>query len=189
MKRLRSSTLPVALGASLLSGCLGNVQDPPGEDPPMRVSTGLGAPVRATFPPVANALQPTCGTLDCHGQVGRNLRFYGSRGMRLDQMAVPGDGKTTDAEYDETYWSLISLEPEILSQVVRDGGAHPERLTIVRKGRGQEHHKGGMLLKEGDQRDKCLVSWLAGKLDEAACLEVKRFPSPIEPPPEEEPPP
>lgn len=33
---------------------------------------------------VADALQPSCGTLDCHRQVTRNLRLFGARGLRLD---------------------------------------------------------------------------------------------------------
>ncbi len=141
----------------------------------------LDAPVRATFEPVADALQATCGTLDCHGQVGRNFRLYGARGLRLDPMGEPANEGTYPDEYDQTYWSFIGLEPEILSTVVHDKGRWPERLTIIRKGRGLEHHKGGAYLKAGDDRDRCLVSWLAGDVDLDACKKGKKFSSPVPP--------
>jgi hypothetical protein len=56
-----------------------------------------------------------------------------------------------------------------MTQVVQQGGAHPERLTIVRKGRGQEAHKAGAVIREGDDRDVCLTSWLAGSTDVSRC--------------------
>ena len=70
---------------------------------------------------------------------------------------------------------MIGLEPEVMSDVVRDGGRLPDRLTLVRKARAQEHHKGGKLFVEGDDRDRCLTSWLAGQLDLAACKAGKEL--------------
>ena len=128
-------------------------------------------PDRATFPAVSDVLDHRCGTLDCHGVTYRNLRVYGREGLRL----APGDrpsskpGTTTVAEYDATFASLVALEPEIMSQVIAEGGAAPERLTFVRKARGTEDHKGLGIWSEGGLEDCCITSWLAGKLDAATC--------------------
>jgi hypothetical protein len=160
----------------LLGGCSGIVGDPL-TLPPRGAEPGasLAAPARATFEPVDDVLQATCGTLDCHGQVGRNFRLYGGRGLRLLPKDNPADDPTTPAEYDSSYWSLIGLEPEVMSDVVSDGGRLPERLTLVRKARALEHHKGGQLFVKGDDRDRCLTSWLAGALDLEACKAGKEL--------------
>lgn len=133
-----------------------------------RVSTTV--PDRASFPAVADVLDHRCGSLDCHGSVARNLRLYGHEGLRLDPSARPSSkSNTTPAEYDESFLSIVTLEPELMSAVVAEGGAHPERLTFVRKARGTEHHKGGTLMIEGDAQDRCVTGWLAGRTDAAAC--------------------
>ena len=167
----RPSPPPITAGvACLLLACMGSVGDPltlpPHSGAP---GTTLAAPARASYEPVHDVLQTTCGTLDCHGQVGRNLRLYGGRGLRLRSTDNPADNPTTHEEYDQSYWSVIGLEPEIMSDVVMDGGARPDRLTLVRKARNMEHHKGGQLFVAGDDRDRCLTSWLAGALDLVAC--------------------
>jgi hypothetical protein len=56
-----------------------------------------------------------------------------------------------------------------MSEVVKDGGARPERLTLIEKPRGAEDHKGGALIQEGDKQDVCMISWLTGHTDKAAC--------------------
>jgi hypothetical protein len=147
--------------SALLSACGSTTDDSAGE-----------APDRATFPMVHEALLPRCGTLDCHGRRERNLRFYGASGRRLDPGGVPGVDETTEAELDATYRSMVGLEPEILRAVVHDHGRAPERLTLVRKARGTEHHRPGPLLRAGDAADRCLISWLASAVDEAACAEA-----------------
>jgi len=132
----------------------------------------LGAllvPSRATFPNVGDALEHRCATLDCHGKPERNLRLYGSSGMRLAQGDVPGQGETTEAEYEASYRSVIGLEPEELSLVCEEDGRTPERLSLIRKARGEEAHKGGVRIVPGDDADLCLTSWLAAATDEAAC--------------------
>jgi hypothetical protein len=128
-------------------------------------------PDRASFPVVADLLVHRCGTLDCHGMVGRNFRIYGREGLRRATDARPTSkpGTTTTEEYDETFASLVALEPEITSAVVQEGGASPDRLTFVRKARGAEHHKGGTLMNEGDEEDACIVSWLSGHTDDTKC--------------------
>jgi hypothetical protein len=75
----------------------------------------------------------------------------------------------TADEAAQDYASVVDLEPETMSDVVSGGGAHPEMLTIVRKARGTEAHKGGTVWTQGDDADTCLTSWLAGSVDAAAC--------------------
>lgn len=118
-----------------------------------------------TFKPVADYLENRCGTLDCHGQPGRNFRIWGCSGLRLDPTLSPascaGPGRTSEAEYEATYRSLVGLEPQVMSTVyagcaaaVADGGpeyppgssCHPELLTFIEKARGLEAHKGGQLI-------------------------------------------
>ena len=153
-----------ALGSSF--ACEGQILEP---------STGGGlqvellAPARVNFERVADAMQPHCGTLDCHGQIGRNMRLYGGRGLRLASNGNPFDGDTTPVEYDATFWSVVGLEPETITAVLTDKGADPERLSLIRKARGHERHKGGTLMNAGDNLDRCLISWLAGAILEEPC--------------------
>lgn len=174
------------LGAGGAGACNGAIVDDPAADAGAAsapIASRLLAPERATFDRVDDMLQTTCGTLDCHGQIGRNLRLYGARGLRLDPKGNSAEGSTTAREYDQSYWSVIGLEPEITSSVVADKGAQPERLALFRKARGVERHKGGTLCPPGSAGDRCLVSWMAGKVDLAACKEVSERPRPIAPDP------
>jgi hypothetical protein len=126
-----------------------------------------------TFREVAPVLAHACGTLDCHGSRSRNLRLYGSEGLRFsvnDRPFLPAC--TTPDEIDQDYESVVGLEPEVLSAVVSDRGAHPERLTLVRKARGVESHKGGAIFREDDDPDTCLTSWLGGQIHADACERV-----------------
>jgi len=127
-------------------------------------------PDRTSFPPVAQLLVVRCGSLDCHGTPVRNLRIYGSAGLRWS----PGDRPLvplcdTQDEVDQDYESVVGLEPETMSAVVAAGGANPEQLTMVRKARGTEAHKGGQVWAQGDDSDTCLTSWLAASADANAC--------------------
>ena len=128
----------------------------------------LDVPSFASFQRVGDAMQLHCATLDCHGQIGRNLRLYGHYGMRLDPKDNPLEAPTTVAEYEGSYWSLVGLEPEIMARVVADRGS-AERLTMVRKPRGVEKHKGGQLMAQGDSLDRCIVGWLTNQFDAAPC--------------------
>ncbi|HEX4514457.1 MAG TPA: hypothetical protein VH054_12995 [Polyangiaceae bacterium] len=133
-------------------------------------TNAVTVPDRATFPPVADLLGKRCGTLDCHGSAYRNLRVYGSLGLRLAPSDRPlSKGQTTTDEYDADFESIVGLEPELMSDVVTAGGASPDRLTFVRKARGTEAHKGGSLMQAGDPEDACITSWLAGHTDAAGC--------------------
>lgn len=143
-------------------------------DPNRRVP--IVAPTLDSFPPVSAFLEHRCGSLDCHGQLSRNLRLLGFEGLRLDPADVPGGRPTSDAEVGANYDSVVGLEPEVMAAVVVDGGAHPERLSLVRKGRGTEHHKGGALVVIGDAQDRCLTSWLGAGVDGDACTEALTTP-------------
>ena len=148
---------------------------------PSDARIGIDAPDRTQFPPVSDFLDHRCGSLDCHGNAQRNLIIYGNEGLRLSNpdasiAPVPGGGRTTVAEYDATFRSLVGLEPTLMSAVVAGHGAHPEALTFVRKARGEEHHKGGQLITPGDDQDVCIASWLSGATDTNACSNALNTP-------------
>jgi len=147
--------------------------------PPPDGRHAFALPSRTDFPPVSQVLESHCGSLDCHGSASRNLRVYGINGLRLE--GVTGTDPTTEAEHEATFQSIAFLEPEKLGQVVVEGGRQPERLSLVRKARGTEKHKGGGLLPEGSDGDRCIVSWLAGTLDVTACDNAAEFTRPDTP--------
>jgi len=152
--------------ALLLAGCGPSLEDQAGGHRAL-----LQAPSRDDFPEVGDALQPSCATLDCHGQVGRNLRIYGYGGLRLSAFDSPAGDPTTELEYLASYESLVSLEPETLSKVVARQ-ADPNELSLVRKARGIEHHKGGQRSIPGDSLDRCIVLWLTDNFDPDPCADV-----------------
>jgi hypothetical protein len=125
-------------------------------------------PDQASFPAVSTMLTVHCGSLDCHGNVARNLRIYGSAGLRFsstDEPFVPLCNTTDEVTQD--YISVVGLEPEQISAVA--AGADPGTLTMVRKARGTEAHKGEQIWSQGDDSDVCLVSWLTGSANASAC--------------------
>lgn len=122
-----------------------------------------------TFAPVSDMLLYRCGSLDCHGSKYRNFRLVGFGASRLDPSAT-SDGASTQAnETAYNYQGLVALEPEKMAEVAANKGATMGELTFVRKGRGQEDHKGDTRIVVGDDADKCLVSWFAGAVDQSAC--------------------
>ncbi len=151
---------------------------------PADARVGIDAPSGSDsqFGLVADYLEVRCGSLDCHGQISRNLRIWGCDGMRLDPMATPnciiplGGSRTSPAEHQATYRSLVGLEPAVMSEVYDGHGAHPELLTFVRKARGLEAHKGGTLITPGDDQDVCITSWLAGNTNMTACENAQGYP-------------
>jgi hypothetical protein len=157
----------MGLAAASLS-CVGVVG---GESPQFE----LTVPSSDGFEHVADAMQPSCGTLDCHGQQDRNLRLYGGRGLRLDPATNSSDGTTQPAEYEANYWSVVALEPELLATVTREGGQNPERLILIRKGRGTTRHKGGALMQPNDDLDQCIVEWLKGNILVDRCFAASRI--------------
>jgi|HubBroStandDraft_2_1064218.scaffolds.fasta_scaffold310244_2 hypothetical protein len=125
-------------------------------------------PDESTFAPVAELLSVRCGSIDCHGSVFRNLRVYGSTGLRYLASDRPLSPLCNTCEEDrQTYLSVVGLQPEAMSEVAM--GADPSILTMVGRARGTEAHKGGQVWSEGDDSDVCLTSWLEGKVDSADC--------------------
>ncbi|MEO8884003.1 MAG: hypothetical protein ABI377_11425 [Devosia sp.] len=171
LSNLRAAQALIALVLSL-QGC-----GPSVAEEAARLGSSLQAPSQTAFPDVADALQKRCATLDCHGQAGRNLRLYGYGGLRLSKADTPIGIPTTDLEYNASYDSLVGLEPEVMSEVVQLR-ADVNQLTMVRKIRGIEHHKGGQLVVEGNALDRCIVLWLTGKADPNPCLEIANAPLP-----------
>lgn len=161
---LSNALIAGALIASVagLTGC--------GPDNPVETSS---IPEETNFAAVSEALGVRCGSLDCHGMAERNLRLYGQFGLRLSENDVPGGDESTPDEHHENYLTLITLEPEALEQVTR--GAPVTRLTLVRKARGAEAHKGGAPFPSGTAGDRCLVSWLEGQVDQASCSEASKL--------------
>ncbi|MCA9631464.1 MAG: hypothetical protein KC766_27590 [Myxococcales bacterium] len=144
----------------------------PGCGPDSVVETSK-MPDEADFAAVSEALGVRCGSLDCHGMAERNFRLYGRYGLRWSDTDVPGGSETSGDEHHENYLSLISLEPEALAQVTE--GAPVTRLTLVRKARGAEVHKGGSPFPKGTAGDSCLVSWLEGQVDHASCSQAAQL--------------
>lgn len=165
--RMRALYIFVILAAAAAGGaaCL----DPtPSVDP----VGSADAELRAQFPPVANLLARRCGTIDCHGSTYRNFRVYGYGGTRLDAASgnTPETPQAVTAEESNaTFDGLVSLEPEIMRDVVAAKGAGREKLTVLRKARGTEDHKGNQLWVTGDDADQCFASWLARTTDTAKC--------------------
>jgi hypothetical protein len=135
-------------------------------------------PDQASFPPVSAMLAVHCGSLDCHGNVARNLRVYGSAGLRFSSTDEPFVPLCNTAdEVTQDYTSVVGLEPEQIDAVA--AGADPGTLTMVRKARGTEAHKGEQIWAQGDDSDVCLVSWLTGAPNSEACASslTKALPS------------
>jgi hypothetical protein len=126
-------------------------------------------PDKAQYEAVDGALSRSCGSVDCHGNANRNWRMVGFGSRRLDPAANPAGPGTSPAELDVNFASLVTLEPELVAAVTNDKGVKPERLSLFRKGRGLDNHKGGVRLIAGNVLEKCIVSWFAGKTDNAIC--------------------
>jgi hypothetical protein len=164
-----TSRLCVALA---VCGCTQDVQNTNAQADP-----SLARPARVGFELVADAMQLHCGTLDCHGQIGRNMRLYGMYGLRASPQDDPLNQPTSQAEYDADYLSIVGLEPEAMSKVVRHQAA-PETLSMIRKPLGIENHKGGQLMVQADPLDRCMVGWLVGSMDAQSCNTVVQTPRP-----------
>jgi hypothetical protein len=127
---------------------------------------------------VAPLLERRCATLDCHGGEGRPLLIFSDIGRRrpdgpdaADPGYVTGGAVlTTRYEREGSYLSVCGLEPELMAAVVA-GSEPPTALTLVRKPRLDEKHKGGRVWTAESAPDRCLQSWLRGVIDESACPE------------------
>ncbi len=151
----------------------------------------IDCPSENGFRVVSQVLERRCGTLDCHGDGSRPFRVYGRTGLRrpeteasyaelypggadFTQYRTGGTEPTSDREVADNRLSACGVEPELMAEVVA-GDGELESLTIVRKPRLTESHKGGFVWKEGGQGDKCLTSWIHGSVDALSCTgEIKR---------------
>ncbi len=136
----------------------------------------------ATNAGVQGFLALKCGTLDCHGSIGRPLRIYSQYGLRLfdDAGDIPGGAPTTPQEIFDNYIAAISVQPEDTAKVFH-GDLDPHSLLLLRKPLGLERHKGGQVLQSNDNGDLCLTTWLtdgldAGGIDNAACNAAAQLP-------------
>lgn len=130
---------------------------------------------------VSPVFELRCGSLDCHGTPGRNLRIYSSRGLRLPNDAGTisvGNGDTTEDEITANYQAILTLEPEETNRVLE--GGDPNKLLIVKKPLAIEKHKGGQVIRQGDDAERCITSWLKEDLltpvDKDACTRAAVFP-------------
>jgi len=150
----------------------------PSPDGKTRTTTIL-APDQAQFEQfVSPVIERRCGTLDCHGQIGRPLRLYSARGLRLpnDAGLIPGVGATTQEELTANYRAVIGLEPEELTRVMA-GIDHPRDLLLLKKPLTLEGHKGGpAIAPTNDPVELCIVSWIIGVIDQASCTKAAAFP-------------
>jgi hypothetical protein len=129
---------------------------------------------------VSTVFEKRCGSLDCHGSSARNMRIYSSRGLRLpnDAGVTVSVGATTLDEITANYQSILTLEPEETNAVIQ--GGDPNTLLVVKKPLALEKHKGGQVIRRGDDAERCITSWLKEDLvtpiDKEACTRAAIFP-------------
>ncbi len=118
---------------------------------------------------VSDVMEKRCGMLDCHGNDLRPMRIYGKFGLRHPlELNRTGEGDSTDLEKSSNYFGVCSIEPDTMDKVVDDpGGSAVNTLLLVRKGRGQEGHKGGKVFDSWDDSDRCVVGWLRGDAEQS----------------------
>ncbi len=144
------------------------------------ISSTIGADGAVASAGVDVVLEQRCGSLDCHGQMGRALRIFSQSGLRLisqDAANVPGGAPTTQTELVANYQAVIGLQPELMTEVVQQN-APPTALLLLRKPMQLERHKGGQVIVPGSNAYNCIVSWLAGpmKFSEPACANAMSAP-------------
>jgi hypothetical protein len=186
MSARRFRSLAVAgLAACIVAGVTGSCAPIPDPDrytiiatpDPTQFSGNLSA-----TPPVfglEQVIERRCGSLDCHGQIGRAFRIYSQNGLREETDAdnEPGGAPTTPSEIQDNFDSAVALQPELMSAVVSDPTNNPpDKLLLVRKPRQEERHKGGQVVVAGDDADTCITSWLDGQIDTAACKTAAAVP-------------
>lgn len=175
MLRPLVAILTAGLGVLLVASC----SAPKGELE-RKVAATRGSPGSFRVAGVSAVFERRCGSLDCHGTLGRNMRIYSSRGLRLPNEAglAPGAGDTSLDEITANYNSIMTLEPEATNAVI--DGADPYSLLIVKKPLEIEKHKGGPTIRRGDDSERCIISWLKedtlNPIDTDACTRAANFP-------------
>jgi len=136
--------------------------------------------LRDDFEPVSEMLGARCGSLDCHGAPGRSLRLFHHYGYRRARGDVPGGDETRQEEHDANFLAVTGLEPELTAEVAANDGEGMTDLILYGKAYGLVLHKGSEILVEGTDADRCLVSWLAGRVDVERCAAASTFVRPDE---------
>jgi hypothetical protein len=136
---------------------------------PEETRVGIAQPDEAAYDKLVHpVLEQACGSTDCHGKAPRGLRVYGAKALRLPNETGP----TSAAEIRSTFESIIGLEPEKLNTFLassprsKDDAYH---LLLLAKPLQLERHRGGISLRKGEPAEQCILSWLLGPTDEAAC--------------------
>jgi len=118
---------------------------------------------------VSPFIEKRCGTLDCHGSATQPLRLYGELGLRHPAEAnVSGGVETTSIERQDNFASVCGLEPEKMADAVGNLGASADQLLFISKPRDAMHHKGGKVIEEGSDADRCLTGWVGALTPEDA---------------------
>ncbi len=133
---------------------------------------------------VSPFLEHRCGSLDCHGQVGRPLRIYSDWGLRKKarEDGSRETGATTNEERTANYYAVVGLEPENMVACYATEGQDRATFQLLLKPIGIENggirHKGGPVLSpnNNDSGWKCLFGWVSGKPDKNACVEAATLP-------------
>jgi hypothetical protein len=190
---MKAAAWAVAALGLALAGCLSEAElgsgAPACPSPGERCLDPQNPACFGEFRVVHQVLERRCGTLDCHGDPARPFLVYGQLAHRRpggeiyaeskDQYFPGGTEPTTPFELMGTHQSACALEPEKMDAVVK-GQAGVDTLTLVRKPRLQEKHKGGRLWGAGTANtgDFCLVAWITGRFAEGenACQAELRNP-------------
>lgn len=127
---------------------------------------------------VHGVLEPSCATLDCHGDPGRPLRLYGETGLRLTD-ALRGE-PVTDEE--------LALDVAALAGL--DAATPAERSLVLLKPLAERagglHHVGrDVWLSRDEDAYRCVAAWLAGTLDDAGRATCDRAAAAVALPPED----
>jgi hypothetical protein len=161
----------IALSLSLAASCAAS--------PDPNQAAVMSPPDRDQFTKggVSAFMERRCGTLDCHGQIGRPLRIYGQFGLRRTPPDQPGaprpDGVTTDDERLDNYYAVVDLEPEAIGYAHATNGADKDFLLLKKPldiENGGVRHKGGPVLRQIDDPGfRCLVTWIDGTVNSNDC--------------------
>ena len=144
---IRASFAIALTALGLAGGATGCVMVDSGDQ--INVVGPSGKDFATQFPPLGAFLVHRCGSLDCHGEVGRNLRIYGKDGLRLDPHGLTNGSPTSADEYEADYRSVVALEPGDHGGG-REGSRRPPRAPHVlsqaaraRVAQGRPAHRGG----------------------------------------------
>jgi hypothetical protein len=161
---MRSALTALLLAGALAIGCAGKADE-------SRVT--IAQPDEATYDRLVHPIfEQTCGSTDCHGKAPRGLRVYGAKALRLPNET----GSTSAAEIRATYESIVGLLNTFLAAQPRtkDEAYH---LLVLAKPLQLERHRGGISLRKGEPAEQCILSWLLGPIDEAACKGAEIVPA------------